>query len=114
MSKLAEEEYKLFCAYNHSQYLPEMEPVKVLGAIDDQGNPQEPVLAFGPVNKRGATLPSGKNHADYIDKSGYYDLVRYLNDHKKTFPTISSVGIGQILCCECNVFITGICVGTIW
>ena len=54
-----------------------MEPVKVLGAIDVNGQPQKPVYAFGPVlaGGRGKNLPSEKNHADYISGMGYYDAV---------------------------------------
>jgi hypothetical protein len=30
-------------------------------------------------------LPSGKNHADYIDEKGKYDIVKYMQDHKEIF-----------------------------
>ena len=40
-------------------------------------------------------FPSGKNHADYIDKHGYYDIVKMLEDHKEIFTGIDNVGVGQ-------------------
>ena len=48
------------------------------------------------MKKRGLSLKkAGKNHADYVDKDGRYDIVKYLLDMQKTFPSISNVGIGQ-------------------
>ena len=97
--KKAEAEFQRYLAFNDIQYLPEMKPNKVLGAIDDHGQPKEPVYCIGPVTERGSLLPSGRNHADYIDKTGYYDLGQYLVDHKeeKYFPAIASVGNGECL-----------------
>ena len=41
-------------------------------------------------------LPSGRNHADYVDDSGYYAIVPYLMDHAVMFPSLSNVVVGQI------------------
>ena len=41
----------------------------LLGAIDHTGNIREPVIYTGLV-KKGKTIPSGRNHADYIDGKG--------------------------------------------
>ena len=35
----------------------------------------------------GVNLPSGKNHADYINLKGHYDIVSYLGDHATIFPS---------------------------
>ena len=41
-------------------------------------------------------LPSGRNHADYMDLKGHYQLESYLEDHNDTFPGIYQVGVGEI------------------
>ena len=98
-SEKAEKEFKKYCLYKHSLYQPKMEPKKVLSAIDENGQPKEPVYELGPVlaDGRGKDLPSKRNHADYISGNGHYDIVRYLVDHEKHFPAIYLVGIGE--CC---------------
>lgn len=78
--KKAAMELDKYFRWTHGVYQPKMEPVKVLGAIDVNGQPQKPVYAFGPVlaGGRGKNLPSKKNHADYISGMGYYDAVNFL------------------------------------
>ena len=68
----------------------------VLGAIDEYGQPRTPIISLGPVLKRGIDLPSGKNHADYIDKKGVYNIVQFQLDHEKLFPAVYNVGVGQL------------------
>ena len=65
-------------------------------SFDDNGNPlASPVLVIGEVISKGYNLPSGKNHADYIDKKGKYDVAKYLQDHKASnFKGLSEVFIG--------------------
>jgi len=93
----AKDEFALFQQYNDIAYLPEMKPVKVLGSIDDAGDPKEPVYEIGPVKRKGKNLDNKKrNHADYINEKGGYDIVRYLNDFSDRFPAISHIGIGQL------------------
>ena len=74
-----------------------MAPTKVLGGIDNFGQPKEPIYAFGKVTDRGDNLQSGRNHADYIDGSGYYDLPKFLDHHRSEFPSIEAVGNGQLM-----------------
>ena len=93
---LAMAELDLYESFNVAKYLPVMEPLRVLGAIDSNGNPQKLRYELGPVKKRGLNLKkAGKNHADYVDKDGRYDTVKYLLDMQKKIPSISNVGIGQ-------------------
>jgi hypothetical protein len=95
--KKAEEEYDAYLENMHSVFLPKMEPQQVLGWINNDGDPiSHPVFSIGKVINPGRNLPSTKNHAQYIDESGHYDLVSYLSDHKGLFPAIYHVGIGQI------------------
>ena len=96
--KKAEDEYKLYVQFMSPSYLPkEMKPFLILGSVDAEGQPRDrAVYSIGPVVKEGVNLPSGHNHAEYIDKSGHYNLVKYLEDHKTEFPAIHEIGIGQI------------------
>ncbi len=63
----ANTEFELFQKYNDVADLPEMKPIKVLGAIDDVGGQREPVYEIGPVIKPGKNLNNrSRNHADYV------------------------------------------------
>ena len=68
----------------------------MLGFNDNDGNPQDPIYAIGEVITPEINLPTKMNHAQYIDKSGDYDILSYRFDHKKIFPGIFHVGVGQI------------------
>jgi hypothetical protein len=48
------------------------------------------------VIQKGDDLPSGKNHADYIDPKRKYDIVRYMQDHKENFFGMSKAFIGTL------------------
>jgi len=95
----ADKEFKKFSRFKQGMYQPKMEPKKILGAINKEGQPKEPVYELGPVMAGGRRkdLPSKCNHADYISGNGHYDIVKYLVDHKKEFPALYSVGLGE--CC---------------
>ena len=80
-----------------------MKPLKVLGAIKKDAQPCNPVYAIGKVLERGANLPgendkkSSKDHTDYIDDSGQYNVVGHAKDHGKImFPWMVYVVVGQI------------------
>mmetsp|Transcript_24473 Transcript_24473/g.39835 ORF Transcript_24473/g.39835 Transcript_24473/m.39835 type:complete len:80 (+) Transcript_24473:321-560(+) len=45
---------------------------------------------------RGQDIPTGNTHADYIDKSGYYNILKHLQENQDEWPSISNVGIGQV------------------
>ncbi|KAL7474787.1 hypothetical protein ACHAW6_000739 [Cyclotella cf. meneghiniana] len=73
-----------------------MKPIKVLGAIDDVGDPRETVYEIGLVIKLGKNLNNrSRNHADYVDERGY-DIVCYLTDFADRFPSLYHVCIGQL------------------
>ena len=61
----------------------------MLGFNDNDRNLQDPIYAMGELITPGINLPCKMNHAQYIDKSGHYDIVSYLFDHKKIFPVFS-------------------------
>lgn len=95
--KKVEQEYEKYVAYMHGVFQPTMNKQRVLGSIDKEGNPQDPIYTIGGVIDPGQKLPSKKNHADYIDGAGHYNIVQYLSDHKVQFPAIYHVGVG-LLC----------------
>ena len=37
-----------------------------------------------------------KNHANYINGMGYYDVVKYIGDHSLDFLSLNSVFVGEI------------------
>ncbi|EJK76545.1 hypothetical protein THAOC_01686, partial [Thalassiosira oceanica] len=77
--------------------LPEVEPVDLLGGHDSEGQPKpSPILAIGPVKKRGKDLPSMYNHADYVGSRGYYDLTQFMIDHKRELPSLSNTFLGKL------------------
>ena len=78
-------------------YQPKMESVKVPGAINEDGQLQKPVYAFGPVLARGRkkNILSKKNHANYISGMGYYNAVKYIGDHSLDFLLLNSVFAGE-------------------
>ena len=96
--KMAEEEWRKFRRnYKNFDTLPEVEPVDVLGGYDSEGQPKpSPVLAIGPVKKRGKDLPSRRNHANYVGARGYYDLTNFMIDHKRELPALSNTFLGKL------------------
>ena len=83
-------------SWNKTRFLLEMKPLKSLGGYDDDGHAVDPVLTLGPVVKKGFDLPSGRNHADYIDGKDYYDIVQYNLDHEEEFPGCCTIIVGQL------------------
>ena len=75
-------EFDYFQAICEATHFPQMSTLKVLGAIDKDGQPQDPVYAFGKMLSKGSNLSKGRNHATYINKVGYYDIVRTMNDEQ--------------------------------
>jgi hypothetical protein len=94
--KKAEQEYDVYVSYMHGMFQPTMKSQRELGFIDEEGNPQEPIYAIGEVIAAGKNLPSKRNHAEYIDKTGHYNIVKYLQDHQAQFPAVYHVGVGQL------------------
>ena len=83
---LAEEELSKYESYNKSRFQPQLKPTKTLGSFHEDGNHRDlHILAIGEVIKKGDNLPSGKNHSNYIDKKGTYDIVGYMEHHKSMF-----------------------------
>ena len=86
-------------------YLPrKMKPVRVLGAYTEDGDPKpNPVYEIGPVVEMGCDFKVTKgnkevkcNHATFIDNTGHYDLISYLEILRDECPGIYEVGRGPI------------------
>ena len=90
-ARKASDEWKKYCTiYKHSSVLPEVKPHIVLGGIDKNGQPRKPIIAIGPVVKCGKNLPSGRNHGDYVNGEGSYDIVAFFQDHCKQLPGLNN------------------------
>ena len=77
---------------------PDMDPIRVVGGIDDHGDSKDPVCMICPVTEPGKKLDNkGCNHADYIDDQGGYDIVRYLIDFTGRFAALNHVGFCQLV-----------------
>ena len=103
--KLAEDEYDKYLSHMKASYLPrKMEPVRVLGAFTADDDPRpNPVYAIGPVIEKGQSFMVTKgnanqkcNHANFIDKSGHYDLMSYLDLLREECPAIYEIGRGLV------------------
>ena len=80
--------FDIFEQCNDGKYLSQMKPLKVLGAIDYEGNLKEPVYKIGPLTQRGANMMHGNNHANYVECQVLYNIVRYLQDLKEDLPAL--------------------------
>ncbi len=75
--RIAINEWTNLLCYKQGVYQPKMKANKVLGALDEEGQPCQSVFALGPVLERGCNLPDerglpvGRNLADFIDKTGH-------------------------------------------
>ena len=72
-----------------------MNPLKVIGAIYEEGNSKEDMCAIVPVTQMGDNVIHGNNHSDYVDCLEFYNIIRYLQDFKEKFPSLYHVGVGQ-------------------
>lgn len=94
--KLAEDELKSYMKYKYFKYLPEVEPKIVIGAIDEYGQPRTPIIALGPVKRKGGNFPQVRIMLITSIKKGVYDIVKFQLDHKDLFPAVFHVGVGQL------------------
>ena len=94
--KDAQDELKISMQYKMCKLLPTINnPIISLGTMDENGDHKDSAIMIVPVSKLGMNLPSGKIYAYYIEKHGYYDIFKMLEDHKEIFTGIDNVGIGQ-------------------
>lgn len=93
----AKQEYSTYLTFMKGKYLPKkVTGTKHLGTLDDEGQPRPPIISVGHVVERGQDLPSSRNLADFIDKTGYFDIVSYLEEHMSWFPNMAKLGIGTL------------------
>ena len=58
-------------------YRSAMEANTILGDVDSDGHPRQPVYEFGKDIQCGKDLPNGANIADYVENFGHFDALRY-------------------------------------
>ena len=72
-----------------------MTPLKVIGAIDDEGQLKKIVYVIGPVTQRDFNVMHRKNLANYVYYWVFHNIVRYLQDFMEAFTDLYHVGVGQ-------------------
>lgn len=96
----ADKEMNQFFANNNSRFLPKMKAHRTLGAVDERGQPRQPVYELGPVLEKGDDFyVSGNtrlNHANYMDRKGYFDLCQFYEDTKFLYPGLAYTFLGKI------------------
>ena len=60
-------------------------------------------IRVGPVLRRGADLPSGKNIADYVSDIGRFQLREFYCDHKEYFPALHVIARRECMPRDCEV-----------
>ena len=50
------------------------------------------------VEEKGEDLPSGRNLANFFDKDGHFQYIKFWMDHKSYFPKLSSYAIERASC----------------
>ena len=83
---------KLLEQFKRKKYRPEFEEnnARVLSQeveVEEDGW-KTCQIVVGHVKKRGKDLPSGKNLADYVDKLGRFEMLKFYADHKTFFPVL--------------------------
>ena len=94
--EMADAELSLFQYHNNEVFQPTMKAYKCIGLINDEGKPQKPVYEIGPVVSRGRNFKDTFNHADYVTKSGDYDLCRMFTDCKQFYPAGEAIFNGKL------------------
>ena len=82
---------KLLEQFKRKKYRPEFEEnnARVLSQeVEVEDGWKTCQIVVGHVKKRGKDLPSGKNLADYVDKLGRFEMLKFYADHKTFFPVL--------------------------
>lgn len=82
----AEKEFQHFEEYKKQKYQPKCKLGRCLENKDSKGRLIR--LGVGPVVSRGEDLPSKHNIADFVDKKGRINIVRFFKVHKSIFPNL--------------------------
>ncbi|KAL7474700.1 hypothetical protein ACHAW6_003558 [Cyclotella cf. meneghiniana] len=48
-------------------------------------------LGYGPVKQYGADLPNGRSYRQYLDEKGWFDNLKFFDDHQDMFLTLNVV-----------------------
>ena len=97
--KKALDEYNLLKNWKKKKYQP-----KVNSNSESAGELKATKkISIGPVQIRGADLPSGKNIADYISKLGRFKMLEFYCDHEAYFPALYIMAQRECVPCDCEV-----------
>ena len=73
-----------------------MKANKCIGLINKEGIPQKPIYETGPVVSRGHNSKDTFNHADYVTKTGDYDLCQMFTNCKKLYLAGEAIFNGKL------------------
>ena len=77
-----------------------MKAHRMLGVVDQCGQPKEPVYELGPVLERGDDFyvcgDTRLNHADYVDRKGNHDILQFYEATKHLYPGLAYLFLGKI------------------
>ena len=85
----AEKELSQLEMYAQSKYRPTLKYDRCISGTNENGTKFE--IGCGPVVQRGVDLPSKKNLAEFLDKKGRMDLLKFYQSHKDQFPNILTI-----------------------
>ena len=76
-----------------------MKALQTLGGVDERGQPKEPVYELGLVLEKGDDFyvcgNTRLNHADYMDRKGYFDMCQFYEDTKFLYPGLANTFLGK-------------------
>ena len=85
----AEKELTQLEILKQSKYIPELKYEICIQGDNQKGSKFK--IGCGPVVNRGVDLPSKKNMADYLNKKGRMDLLRFYGSHSDQFPNCFTI-----------------------
>jgi hypothetical protein len=109
----AEEEFNTFEPFKRNKYRPKWVKGKseILSGIRLNHNMED--IIVGPVEENGKDLPLGKNLGDYVNEKGRMDMLKFVGEHKKYFPTLCIIAQCEVarqvveVGCECFFGLSG-------
>jgi hypothetical protein len=85
---IADGEFNNFESFKLNKYRPKWvwDKSEILYGMGRNGELEE--IIVGPVQKNGKDLPWGFFLGNYVNEKGRMDVLKFLEDHKKFFPTL--------------------------
>ncbi|KAL7514081.1 hypothetical protein ACHAWX_000791 [Stephanocyclus meneghinianus] len=78
------------------KYLPTFNFDHSSSGTNDRG--KTIALGYGPVKQYVANLPNGRNYKQYLDVKGWFDNLKFFDDHQDMFPTLNVIVQHDVSC----------------